>query len=103
LSRGRNPRIDEPRMQAFGMRGWVKSCREISFGTQEAECAHDWQTQDRKVICIKGLEQMNAQALDLVGAHARRYGRPSCVEIGVEKRVAERPHGHERDLLFLML
>src|SRR5262249_40971527 len=103
LSRGRDPRIDLPRMQSFGIRGLVKSCREIPFGTQEAECAQEWQAQDRKVICIKRLEQMNAQALDLVSAHAGRHSSPSCVEICVEKRVAERPHGHERDLQFLML
>src|SRR5258708_39754928 len=59
------------------------------------------QTQDREMVAVDALEQLNAGALDLIAPDARRQRRSDRLDVGFQKAVREFPHGQPGDLAML--
>src|SRR5215471_5057945 len=66
---------------------------QTAFAAQEAEQGKQRQPEHREIVAFDPLEQMAAEALELVAADARRDRRASRIEVGVEKALRQRAHG----------
>src|SRR5215510_4223993 len=75
-----------------------RSANETSVTPQEIERRQQRQAEDGEMIRLDALEQMYAEALELIGADARRHRRAGRFEISIEKAIAQHSHGHARDL-----
>ena len=49
------------------------------------------------MVAVDPLEQLNADRLDLIGADAGGHRRPGRIEIAIEERLGQRPHGQAGD------
>src|SRR5262245_8747629 len=75
-----------------------RSIDEASFLPQEIKRGQKRQAEDREMIRLDTLEQLNAEALELIGADACQHRRACRFEVGIEKPIAESTHCHARDL-----